>query len=367
MITIKNNFTARLLPKLMLELSLNKLTKILICSILLSGCNSTEKETNIALSNKMLLIPAGVLNMGGDNKQASPNEFPKHKVHIDSFWMDETEVTNAQFEQFVEATKYVTVAERPIDWEEMKKELAPNTPKPPDSFFLPGALVFHATSQPVPVNNPSLWWRWTLGAYWRQPEGSQSTIKNKMNHPVVQVAWEDAKAYAKWAGKRLPTEAEWEWAARGGKENTIYPWGNENVNEGAPKANFWQGIFPYKNQLKDGFYTTAPVKSFASNSYGLYDMAGNVWEWCEDWLDVAYYQKKESKQANTTGPTTSYNPMMPLLKEKVMRGGSFLCSDNYCSGYRNARRMGSGTDTGLNHTGFRCVRTYKQNKITYNH
>jgi formylglycine-generating enzyme required for sulfatase activity len=336
---------------------MQEIIKTLICTILLVSCSVAETELSTESSSKMVLIAGGILHMGGDNKQAEPNEFPKHEVSIHSFWMDETEVTNAQFEQFVEATQYITVAERPIDWEEMKKELAPNTPKPPDSFFRPGALVFQESAQPVPLNNPSLWWRWTLGANWKHPEGAQSSIKEKMDHPVVQVAWEDATAYAKWAGKRLPTEAEWEWAARGGKKNAIYPWGNEDVNIGEPKANFWQGIFPYQNRLKDGFYTTAPVKSFPPNGYGLYDMAGNVWEWCADWLDVAYYQKEASKKSNTAGPTSAYNPAMPLLKEKVLRGGSFLCSDNYCSGYRNARRMGSGTDTGLNHTGFRCVKT----------
>jgi formylglycine-generating enzyme required for sulfatase activity len=331
--------------------------KVLLFTVLLVGCGVAEKDK--MSRDKMVLIAGGILDMGGDNKQASPNEYPKHKVSVDSFWMDETEVTNAQFEQFVTATQYITVAERPIEWETMKKELAPNTPKPPDSFFLPGALVFHATPQPVRLNDASLWWRWILGADWRHPEGGESNIKDRMDHPVVQVAWEDAVAYAEWAGKRLPTEAEWEWAARGGKKNTIYPWGNEDVNKGDPKANFWQGVFPFTNQLKDGFYSSAPVKSFPPNGYGLYDMAGNVWEWCADWLDFAYYQKAESRKPNNLGPDRPYNPTMPLLKEKVMRGGSFLCSDNYCSGYRNARRMGSGTDTGLNHTGFRCVRTHQ--------
>ncbi|MGH1337042.1 MAG: formylglycine-generating enzyme family protein [Aureispira sp.] len=332
-------------------------TYAFLLALLLLGCTPTTIETDPALANPpMVLIEGGLLAMGGDNKQASPNEFPKHKVSVQSFWMDVTEVTNAQFAVFVEATNYVTVAERPIDWEEMKKELPPNTPRPPDSVLLPGALVFRATAQPVRVNNPALWWVWTTGADWRHPRGPKSSIVDKMEHPVVQIAWEDAKAYAQWIGKRLPTEAEWEWAARGGQENMIYPWGNEDVNVGAAKANFWQGIFPYKNSLKDGYSETAPVRSFPPNDYGLYDMAGNVWEWCEDWFDVAYYQKKAAKEANTKGPKVAYNPAMPLLKEKVMRGGSFLCNDDYCSGYRNARRMGSGTDTGLNHTGFRCVK-----------
>jgi sulfatase modifying factor 1 len=247
------------------------------------------------------------------------------------------------------------VAERPVNWEEMKKELPPNTPKPPDSLLQSGALVFHKTAQPVSLNNPGLWWSWTIGANWKHPEGPNSSIANKMDHPVVQTAWEDAAAYAKWAGKRLPTEAEWEWAARGGQENTIYSWGNESVNDGEQKANFWQGLFPYQNNLSDGYLTTAPVKTYPSNAYGLYDMSGNVWEWCSDWLDVSYYGSQEASKANTPGPSRGNNPLMPFQQEKVIRGGSFLCNDSYCSGYRNARRMGSSVDTGLNHTGFRCV------------
>ena len=324
---------------------------------------SNDKTTNLPKVNQenapkgMLLIPAGQLNMGGDNEQADRNEFPKHKVNIDAFWMDETEVSNAQFTAFVEATKYVTVAERAVDWEEIKKALPPNTPKPPDSLLQPGALVFQATQTPVSLQNPSLWWKWTIGANWRHPEGPKSDIKNKMDHPVVQIAWEDAMAYAKWCGKRLPTEAEWEWAARGGKENTIYPWGNESVNEGKIKANFWQGMFPFQNTLKDNYFTTAPVKTFDPNGYGLYNMPGNVWEWCADWYGVNYYQNPEAALPNTKGPANGYNPTNPYEQHKVLRGGSFLCNDSYCSGYRNARRMGSSTDTGLNHTGFRCAKT----------
>ena len=303
----------------------------------------------------MVLIPSGLLNMGGDNQQADSNEFPKHKVQISSFWMDETEVTNKQFSTFVKATSYITIAEKNIDWDKMKLDLLPNTPKPPDDILLAGALVFQATNQPVSLENPGKWWDWTTGADWQHPEGPKSNIRNKMNHPVVQIAWEDASAYAKWAGKRLPTEAEWEWASRGGKENAIYPWGNEPINETTKKANFWQGIFPFENTGADGFFTTAPCKSYPPNGYGLYDMAGNVWEWCADWLDVAYYKKSTASLADTKGPAKAYNPSMPFQKEKVVRGGSFLCSDDYCSGYRNSRRMGSTADTGLNHTGFRCV------------
>ena len=328
-------------------------------ALLLSCTPETVEEVAFTgtIPEGMVHIPAGLLQMGGDNEQADPNELPKHEVAIDAFFMDATEVTNAQFQKFVDATGYVTVAERPLDWEELKKELPPGTPRPPDSLFLPGALVFQKTDQPVSLHNPGAWWHWTTGANWRQPEGPGSSIADKMEHPVVQVAWEDAAAYATWANKRLPTEAEWEWAARGGQENLVYPWGDESVNEGVAKANFWQGLFPYQNEQTDGYATTAPVRSFAPNGYGLYDMAGNVWEWCGDWFDFEFYQKEAARGANTAGPQRAYNPYFPHQQERVVRGGSFLCNDDYCSGYRNARRMGSTPDTGLNHTGFRCVRS----------
>ena len=303
----------------------------------------------------MVLIPSGTLDMGGDNDQADADEFPKHQVIVDSFWMDVTEVTNAQFQAFVEATGYVTVAERPIVWEELAQTLPPGTPRIPDSLLQPGSLVFVPTNSPVALDDVSQWWKWTIGADWLHPEGPGSSIVCKEDYPIVHIAWEDAAAYAEWAGKRLPTEAEWEWAARGGLEKMIYPWGDEDVNVGKPKANFWQGVFPFQNTEKDGFFGVAPVKSFAPNGYGLYDMAGNVWEWCSDWYKYDFYQQAAASSDILHGPSSSFDPDEPYTPKRVMRGGSFLCNDDYCSGYRVARRMKSSPDTGLNHTGFRCV------------
>jgi formylglycine-generating enzyme len=309
----------------------------------------------------MVLIPAGTFDMGGDNEQASADEFPKHKVYVDSFYMDATEVTNAQFQQFVEATGYITTAERKPDWEELKKSLPPNTPKPPDSVLTAASLVFKKSNAPVNLNDYTQWWSWVAGADWKHPEGPGSDIKGKESYPVVHVSWYDAMAYCKWAGKRLPTEAEWEYAARGGLINHIYPWGNEHVNTGAPKTNSWEGKFPYLNEQKDGFVKYAPVKSYNCNKYGLFDMAGNVWEWCSDWYDADYYKSlRDSKTLNPKGPSKSFDPDEPHAPKRSLRGGSYLCNDSYCSGYRVARRMKSSPDTGLEHTGFRCVGDIKR-------
>lgn len=307
----------------------------------------------------MVLIPGGEFMMGGDNNQAADDEFPKHKVKVNTFYMDATEVTNAQFQKFVEATGYVTIAERKPEWEQLKKTLPPGTPKPDESVLVASSLVFKPTSGPVDLNNYSQWWSWVNGADWKHPQGPNSSFAGKENLPVVHVSWEDAQAYCKWAGKRLPTEAEWEYAARGGKQNEVYAWGNEHVNAGQPKTNSWEGKFPYQNEMKDRYFTAAPVKSYQPNGYGLFDMSGNVWEWCNDWYDANYYKSLSGTADNPKGPSKSFDPDEPFTPKRSLRGGSFLCNDSYCSGYRVARRMKSSPDTGLEHTGFRCVKDVK--------
>lgn len=308
----------------------------------------------------MKKIPAGAFDMGAHDEKGRTDEYPVHRVAVKAFWMDETEVTNAQFAAFAAATGYVTTAEKAISWDELKKQVPAGTPRPPDSLLAPSSLVFVPTTGPVNLVDYSQWWQFVRGADWRHPEGPHSTIVGKENHPVVQVSWDDAQAYARWAGKRLPTEAEWEWAARGGLKNLEFPWGSEPIDSGAFKANTWQGKFPYKDEAKDGYqHTTAPVKQFTSNAYGLYDIAGNVWEWCFDNYRHDYYatlKKKGTLVLNPQGPLNSYDPDEPGIPKKVMRGGSFLCNDSYCASYRSSARMKSSPDSGLMHTGFRCVK-----------
>lgn len=306
-----------------------------------------DAKNNIAQSHnsnaEMVWISEGTFQMGSDDFADSK---PVHSVTINGFWMDEHEVTNAQFEKFVKATNYVTVAER---------ELNPaDYPGVPADKLVPGSAVFTPPVQAVSLDNPFQWWQYVPGANWKNPLSLQSSIKGKENEPVVQVCYEDAAAYAKWAGKRLPTEAEWEFAARAGKTNVKYYWGSELKPGCTWAANIFQGNFPDHNTVEDGFTTTAPVKTFAPNVFGLYDMEGNVWEWCSDLYRPDYYQNSPAN--NPKGPSDSYDPEEPGIEKHVQRGGSFLCSDQYCIRYKAGSRGKGETSSASNNLGFRCVK-----------
>ena len=299
----------------------------------------------------MTWIPGGQFWMGAQEDQM-PDAKPWHRVYVDGYWMDKTEVTNEQFARFVKATRYVTVAER-----KPRQEDFPNAP--PDKLVA-GSVVFSPPDHPVPLDNHFRWWNYVSGANWRHPEGPNSDIKGRMNHPVVHIAYEDAVAYCNWAGKRLPTEAEFEFASRGGLDGKRYVWGDEFMPGGGKHmANTFQGHFPDTNTGEDGYRATAPVGSFPSNGYGLFDMAGNVWEWTSDWYRADYYHTLAASgdlAINPKGPTDSFDPSEPGTRKRVHRGGSFLCTDQYCARYIAGGRGKGEVDTGTNHLGFRCVR-----------
>lgn len=308
----------------------------------------------------MVWIKGGEFTMGTDSELGWPDEKPSHRVRVDGFWMDETEVTNAQFRRFVDATGYVTTAEKAPTAEEILSQSPPGTPPPPPELLVPGSLVFTPPAGPVKLDDYAQWWNWTPGASWRHPEGPASGLEGRDDHPVVHVSWDDAVAYAAWAGKRLPTEAEWEFAARGGLEGKSYVWGEDPPGaNGKWQANIWQGDFPWRNTKEDGFDRTAPVRSFAPNGYGLYDMAGNVWEWCADRYRADLYQSRAGHGVvvNPAGPAESADPANPFAPSRVQRGGSFLCNDCYCSRYRPSARHGCSPDSSMSHAGFRCVST----------
>ncbi len=312
--------------------------------------NTTNADTPLASNdyswtNSMVWIPGGKFLMGSTNGQG--DEVPAHEVELDGFWMDKYEVTNEDYARFADATGHVTLAER--------KPNPQDFPGVPPENLVPGSIVFNPPQEDVPLNNHYIWWKYEPGASWRSPTGGDSSYKSIMDHPVVHVAWLDAMAYAKWATKRLPTEAEWEYAARGGSKNLEYTWGTEKKPGGKWLGNIFQGKFPNNNTLVDGFKGTAPVGKFPPNEFGLFDMAGNVWEWCNDWYMPDYYSRSPKK--NPQGPDNSYDPNEPGVWKKVNRGGSFLCNDSYCAGYRPSMRMKTSADTGLGHTGFRCVRS----------
>lgn len=297
----------------------------------------------------MVWIPAGEFSMGSTEPMFADAR-PIHRVKLNGFWMDKTEVTNADFEKFVKATGYVTIAEI--------KPRAEDFPGAPPENLVAGSVVFSPPDQAVQLNDHLQWWRYVKGANWRHPEGPDSTIKGREKNPVVHIAYADALAYAKWAGKRLPTEAEFEWAARGGLDRKKYVWGDEFRPDGKIMANTFQGHFPEKNTGEDGFMTTAPVGRFAPNGFGLFDMAGNVWEWCLDWYRHDYYATlaKSGTADNPQGPTDSVDPSEPGVKKRLHKGGSFLCTDQYCSRYEPDGRGKGDPDTGTNHVGFRLVR-----------
>lgn len=320
---------------------------------------NTKPMDNQNVPEGMVRIPGGKFYQGAvaHDQMAMAHEKPRHLVKVDGFYMDKHEVTNAQFAKFVKETGYLTVAERKLDWEELKKQLPTGTPKPHDSIFKPGSLVFKKTTSSVPnLYDYSQWWQWSIGANWKHPNGPESSIEGKENYPVVHIALEDALAYCSWAGRRLPTEAEWEFAARGNNEKAIYTWGN-TFDKLSTQANSWEGEFPVKNTLEDGYELRAPVMSYPPNAFGLYDMAGNVWEWTSDWYNAQYYNQlnTEGFVENPQGASAPYNPNNPLAREKVIKGGSFLCSDSYCASYRISARMANSTDSGAEHIGFRTV------------
>jgi formylglycine-generating enzyme required for sulfatase activity len=307
---------------------------------------------------EMVWIPPGEFMMG--NAAATDrqrNEQPQHPVRVNGFWMDTSEVTNEQFRQFVDATGFVTFAERVETVEEFRKLMPPGTPEPQSWELRPGSMVFHKTDVPVDTENFRLWWRFVRGANWKHPEGPESDLEGRWDHPVVHIAFEDAEAYAKWAGKRLPTEAEWEYAARGGLENKRFCWGDDapTDNDGT-RANIWQGHFPNSNIVVDGFEGTAPVAHYPANGYGLHDMSGNVWEWCSDWYAVNAYEGRSGVTINPKGPDQYFDPNHPGDPQRVIRGGSYLCHVTYCESYRPAARRGGAINTSMSHIGFRCVR-----------
>jgi sulfatase modifying factor 1 len=309
----------------------------------------------------MVWVPGGEFSMGCEipakgictsaTMEAVNDAQPIHRVHVSGFWMDKTDVTNEKFEQFVKATGYLTIAEQAPTKEEF--------PTAPPENLVAGSVVFTPTPGPVALDDHFQWWRYEKGANWRHPEGPSTDLKGREKYPVVHIAYRDAEAYAKWAGRRLPTEAEWEFAARGGLSGKVYAWGDNLKPGGKWMANIYEGQFPVKDTGDDGFVGIAPVAQFPANGYGLYDMAGNVWQWCSDWYRADYFAKLSAQGGvtrNPQGPETAYDPSEPAEKKRVHRGGSFLCTDQYCTRYMVGARGKGEVTTGSNHLGFRCVK-----------
>lgn len=304
----------------------------------------------------MRWIPGGAFLMGSEDFY--PEERPVHKVWVDGFWMDEHPVTVAEFQRFVRETGYVTVAERPLAAEQY--------PDAHPDLLVPGSLVFRKTTSPVRLDDLRNWWDYVPGASWRHPGGPGTNARGLEEHPVVQVACKDAEAYATWAGRQLPTEAEWEYAARGGLDGAVFAWGDAHFPDGRAMANTWQGEFPWKNQMLDGFEGTSPVGSFPPNGYGLYDMTGNVWEWTADWFAPRHRGMEASPCCAPADPVVNPRVASPAqsylrgepgehIPRRVIKGGSHLCAPNYCLRYRPAARQPQMVDTSMAHLGFRCV------------
>ncbi len=309
-----------------------------------------DARAHLAAPAGMVWIPGGRFMMGSDKHY--PEEAPAHRVQVDGFWMDAFTVTNADFERFVKETRYVTVAERPADPDDYPGALP--------EMLAPASTVFQKPAGLVDMGNHYNWWTYVRGANWRHPRGAGTSVRKIMDHPVVHVAWEDVEAYAKWAGKELPTEAEWEFAARGGLDGREFVWGDELTPGGKYMANTWQGEFPYRNTQDDGYEFTSPVGSFAPNGYGLYDMAGNVWQWTSDWyqehgrIDGPCCTATNPRGAAREASIDQRNPAAGIPR-KVTKGGSHLCAPNYCRRYRPAARMAQPIDTSISHLGFRCI------------
>jgi formylglycine-generating enzyme len=360
------------LTRLLLLFTAAAVLALALSAYAVDPASSAAKETSsfaptVANSSKppspapegMVWIHGGEFSMGSEGKCdgkscCSPatvaDALPIHRVYVDGFWMDATDVTNAEFEKFVRATGYVTIAERAPTKEEF--------PTAPSENLVAGSVVFTPTSGLVSLDDHYQWWSYVKDANWRHPEGPSSSIKGKENYPVVQIAYPDAVAYAEWAGKRLPTEAEWEFAARGGLSGKLYAWGDEFKPGGKFMANTYQGVFPVKDAGEDGFAGRSPVGSFPANGYGLYDMAGNVWQWCSDWYRPDYFRQlaeDDTVARNPQGPGMPFDPDEPTEKKRVQKGGSFLCTDQYCTRYMVGTRGKGEVNSATNHIGFRCV------------
>lgn len=321
----------------------------------MSDTQESKEERKVFKKENMVFIDGGAFMMGSD--KFYPEEKPAHKVTVDSFWIDKLPVTNKAYSNFVSATNYVTVAERPLNPADFPTVAKEN--------LVPGSMVFEKRNEAVDLKDYTNWWRWIKRASWKHPQGPGTFINGLDNHPVVHIAYEDAEAYAMWAGKELTTEAEWEFAARGGLDGTDFTWGNEDTQLTKPMANTWQGEFPYQNLLIDKYEGTSPVGAFDPNGYGLFDMAGNVWEWTSDWYvphldeaaDKAITCCTTSINPRVTSSEYSYDPRQPQFKipRKVVKGGSHICAPNYCLRYRPAARQPQMIDTAMTHIGFRCI------------